>query len=286
MDLQRVLVPVDFSELSALALRYAAQLKRCGSARLIVAYAHSFDPPPYFTEGLLDTLNTQFRQSLDQAEAALRSFAGKQLSLEDATVAEFRVLEAAPADAIRRLTRDVAADLVVMGTHGRSGVNRMMLGSVAERVVRESEAPVLTVRGDTAARVSPPHNILCPVNDTAAARGALAAAAGFAHCFGGIVTALHAKDASNEIPNLRAWIPDSIRAQCEIREVVRQGEAASEIVALARETACDLLVIGAEHRLFFDATVLGSTAARVVRHAPCPVLTVISRASGVSSSSA
>jgi nucleotide-binding universal stress UspA family protein len=70
---------------------------------------------------------------------------------------------------------------------------------------------------------------------------------------------------------------DEIGSHCTIRELTREGEAAEEIVSLAKETPCDLLVIGARHRRFFDSTVLGSTTARVVRHAPCPVLTVYAK---------
>ncbi len=166
-----------------------------------------------------------------------------------------------------------------MGTHGRSGVNRLMLGSVAERVLRESEIPVLTVRGDAAAAVTPPKTILCPVNNTPAAREALSMAAHLARCFDGNILALHVKEgrAGQGIGDLCAWVPDEIRSHCTIKELTREGDAAEEIVSLAKETPCDLLVIGARHRRFFDSTVLGSTTARVVRHAPCPVLTVYAK---------
>ena len=87
-----------------------------------------------------------------------------------------RVVEAAPADAIRHLVEQTEADLVVMGTHGRSGVNRLMLGLVTERVLRGGRgsgaggADVQRAGGD------PKKNILCPVAITAASRAAFAAA--------------------------------------------------------------------------------------------------------------
>lgn len=65
------------------------------------------------------------------------------------------------------------------------------------------------------------------------------------------------------------------RKHCNIRELVHKGEAAQEIIALASEMSCDLLMIGAEHRRFFDTSVLGATTVRTVRHAPCPALTVV-----------
>src|ERR1019366_5229290 len=64
------------------------------------------------------------------------------------------------------------------------------------------------------------------------------------------------------------------RHRCNIRDLVRHGDPAEEIVALASEEAFDLLVIGAPHRRFFEGLVLGTTTLRAVRHAPCPVLTV------------
>jgi nucleotide-binding universal stress UspA family protein len=254
-------------------------LARCGNARLVVAYAESFSPPPYFTESQLGELERQTRDAFRGAESALRRFVDAELDAEAASVTEVRLVEAMPVDGILRLTRDIKADLIVMGTHGRSGVNRLMLGSVAERLLRESEVPVLTVRGDSATAVTPPKTILCPVNSTPAAHEALSMAAHLARCFDGNVVALHVKEdhAGQGIGDLCAWVPDEMRSHCTIRELTREGEAAEEIVSLAKETPFDLLVIGARHRRFFDSTVLGSTTARVVRHAPCPVLIVYSK---------
>jgi nucleotide-binding universal stress UspA family protein len=279
MELRQILCPADFSNLSADALRYASMLARCGRARLVVAYAESFSPPPYFTEGQLGELERQTRDAFRGAESAMRRFVDAELDAEAASATEVRIVEAMPVDGILRLTRDIKADLIVMGTHGRSGMNRLMLGSVAERLLRESEVPVLTVRGDTAAAMTPPKTILCPVNNTPAAREALSMAAHLASCLGGNVVALHVKEdhAGQGIGDLCAWVPDDVRSHCTIKELTRDGDAAEEIVSLAKETPCDLLVIGARHRRFFDSTVLGSTTARVVRHAPCPVLTVYAK---------
>lgn len=276
MEIRQILSPVDFSDLSGHALRYASMLTRCGNARLVAAYAETFSPPPYFTGRQVGELERQFRDAFRGAESALRRFVDAELDAEAASATEVRVVEALPVDGIRRLTRELKADLVVMGTHGRSGVNRLMLGSVAERVLRESEVPVLTVRGDTAAAVTPPKNILCPVNNTPAGREALSMAMHLARCFGGNVVALHVNEggAAQAIGDLCGWVPEEFRSHCTIQELTREGDAAEEIVSLAKETPCDLLVIGARHRLFFDSTVLGATTARVVRHAPCAVLTV------------
>lgn len=276
MNLRHILCPVDFSDLSALALRHAALMARCGNARLTVAYANSFSPPPYFTESRMADLERQFRDSMREAESALRDFAFKQLDADMAPSIDLRVIEAAPVDAINRLARETKAGMIVMGTHGRTGMSRMMLGSVAERVLRESGIPVLTVRGDASGELAAPKNILCPVNNTPAARHAIEAAAAFARCFGGNVIALHVKesDGARAIDDLCAWLPEEARPHCTVRELTGGADAATEIISRARESPYDLLVMGSQHRRFFDSTVLGVTTARVVRHAPCPVLTV------------
>ena len=277
---KHILAPVDFSELSALALQYADALGRCSGARLTVLHASSFEAPPYFTQGQLDELRARLRAAQRQAERDLRDFVRKALG-PDAPMPAVRVVEGRPVETILRAAQETGSDLIVMGTHGRSGWNRWMLGSVTERVLRETSIPVLTVRGN----VRPPErpltirNILCPVNDTALARRALQQAVEMAHCLDATLTLLHVDEgpSPDRIADLCAWAPEQQRRRCRIREIVRRGEASREIIAQAAEEGCDLLVIGAQHRTFFDSTVIGSTTVRVVRHAPCPVLTVVER---------
>jgi len=98
-------------------------LTRCGNARLVVAYAETFSPPPYFTEGQVGELERQFHDAFRGAESALRRFVDAELNAEAASATEVRIVEAMPVDALRRLTREIKADLIVIDTHGRSGVN-------------------------------------------------------------------------------------------------------------------------------------------------------------------
>ncbi len=277
---KHILSPVDFSDLSALALRYAEALSRCSGARLTVLYASSFEAPPYFTQGQLAELQQTLREAGRQAEEDLRRFVQRTLG-PGAARPEVRVAEGRPAEVILKVAAETGADLIAMGTHGRSGLNRLLLGSVTERVLSQSDVPVLTVRPPAPPPASPlaVRRILCPVNDTPIARRALARAVEMARCLDAALTLLHVHEpkAEDGIADLCAWVPPALRTQCRIKEIERRGEAAREIVAEAVEGGCDLLVIGAEHRRFFDSTVIGSTSARVVRHAPCPVLTVVAR---------
>lgn len=272
---RHVLAPVDFSPLSGLGLRYAHYLAECSKSGLTVLFANTFSPPPYFTESRLDELAAQFRDAMRESESHLHLFAAETLG-ELPEGMECRVVEGAPAEQITGFAAEHGAGLIVMGTHGRSGVNRFLLGSVAERVLRESAVPVLTVRGESG-KVPSIRHILCPVNDSEAARQSLALATEMAECLGATVTVLHVREpgGTDSIHDLCAWVPDAQRGRCTVSEVTGGGEAALEIVKLSASLPCDLVVMGARHRSFFDSTVIGTTTVRVVRHAACPVLTVI-----------
>jgi nucleotide-binding universal stress UspA family protein len=148
-----------------------------------------------------------------------------------------------------------------------------MLGSVTERILRESPVPLLTVR---AAPQGPVRRILSPIDGTEASRNSFRLAARLGACFDAEITAVyvHEHGTAQSAPDLCNWIPAEARQRCNIRELVRHGDPAEEIVALASEEKFDLLVIGAPQRKFFEGLVLGTTTLRAVRHAPCPVLTV------------
>lgn len=269
---QTILCPVDFSVISAHALRFAGTIAGGTKARTIAAYANWFEAPPYFTAGRIAAMKEEIEQSSQFARESLGSFVQKTLG-ERRVAMELRVVDALPVDGILRLIGETGADLVAMGTHGRSGIQKWMLGSVAERVIRESPVPVLTVRD------APPEtlrNVLCPVDDTEVSRRALAMASALSSCFGAGLTVMHVQEAATPHPvaDLCAWIPQAERARCSIREISRTGEAAEEILRVAGKEPPDLLVMGAPRRRFFEGMVLGATTVRTVRHAPCPVLTV------------
>ncbi len=269
---QPILCPVDFSDVSAYALRYAAEVARCRDLPVIALHASWWEVPPYFTEARVAELQKEFRDSQRAAGHSLRAFVDSALEGAGKKVTT-RLVEALPADGILRAATDTAAGLIVMGTHGRSGWNRWTLGSVAERVLRESEIPVLTVRRDLQ---HPIRQILCPVSDTPESGRALDMAAHFGACFGAVVTALHVHEpqATAPIASLCAWIAPEQRTHCQIRELVHHGNAAEEILRVLSQENYDLLVVGAPRRRFFDGMTLGGTTLRAVRHAPCPVLTV------------
>jgi len=81
-----------------------------------------------------------------------------------------------------------------------------------------------------------------------------------------------AKD--KEMDRLCSWIPEDVRSHCQLKEMIRSGNAAEQILEWARAGDCDMIVLGIQHKRFWDTTVIGTTTVNVTRHAPCPVLTV------------
>jgi len=140
LPIHTILHPTDFSERSEPALRLAGALSRDYGAHLIVL--HVAVPPPLLAYGE-GYVPPETDAHLVECREQLR-----QLSLPDTggIRAERRLLEGDPATEIVREARDIHADLIVMGTHGRTGLARLLMGSVAEQVVRQAPCPVLTMK--------------------------------------------------------------------------------------------------------------------------------------------
>ena len=283
-----ILCPTDFSELATFALQYAKELASFAKATLMVLYADPFLPPPHFTATQMNEVVRNLEVSKQAARQHLARYVASHAGSKFKT--ESLVIEDRPVSAIIRTAMQRGVDLIVMGTHGRSGLSRMMLGSVTERVLRESVCPVLTVRHKEAAaesRTPSVQQILCPVNFSEISANTLWHAASIAETFGAnlsvlpvVESPLESSREQKEMDRLCQWISSNLTARCILNEVVRQGHAAEQILELARSMHCDLIVLGAQHKRFFDTTVLGTTTVRVTRHASCPVLTVIHKSDG------
>lgn len=142
VPLRTILVAVDFGEASTRALVLASTLATATGARLRVLHAETLDAPPYFTPAQIESLEGEAQATRERAIAYLRAFVERHVRAPFDVVIDARV----PTDAILRASVDT--DLVVMGTHGRRGPSRWWLGSVAERVLRESTVPLLVVHAD------------------------------------------------------------------------------------------------------------------------------------------
>ena len=145
MTIKRILHASDFSPASRSALKVARHLVRALKAQLILCHAYEALPAlggePSIPASLFSQIMTSARAGAsEKLEKLAKSTRGSGIRV--ATV----LVEGPPATAVIRVAKRKGAHLIVVGTHGRTGVQRMLMGSVAERIVRLSPCPVLTVR--------------------------------------------------------------------------------------------------------------------------------------------
>ena len=147
MNVKTILFPTDFSHTGDAALALAASLARDSNARLLIV--HVAEPPAVYGGGEMyygtmepdtETLKAMLNEIAPEGTGAEESGTQSQLTVER------RLITGDPAHALIRLAEEEAADLIVMGTHGRTGLMRALMGSVAETVVRRAPCPVLTLR--------------------------------------------------------------------------------------------------------------------------------------------
>jgi nucleotide-binding universal stress UspA family protein len=224
-----------------------------------------------------------------------RALEGAQIATHDVTLA------AEAGNAVATIVDQAVtmpADLLVMGTHGRSGFDRFVLGSVTEKVLRKAPCPILTVPPHAPAKAPVDvtfERILCPMDFSPSALQAFGFALDLVRQAGGAVTLLHAiewladeghahahfnvKDYRQHLDEdaharLQALIAEQPRAKCTIEELVVAGRAYREILATAAAQEADLIVMGAQGRGGVGLALFGSSTQQVVRAATCPVLTV------------
>ena len=294
---ERILFPTDFSSFSAHALRHALALARKFKARLKVVHVIprvlSAGDSEYFTTSYVITPET--RQRVDEE---MRRFLAP--AREARVDYQTEVCEGDPWREIVVLAEDMAADLVVMGTHGRGGLERLLLGSVAEKLIRRLPCPVLTVCREEGLTWEAPGlvtRIVCATDFSETSGHAVHMALAFAAQEKAQVTLLHVVESIPDfgspmylgLPDLgplRQDLEQSARerlqkmaAEAESSEVkvdirVAAGRAYKEILRVALEERADLLVIGAQGHGVIEHMLTGSNAQHVIRGATCPVLTV------------
>ena len=279
----RILVPTDMSDFGTLALRYAAMFRERLGAALTVLYADEIYLPVDLLEAPMGYYLENAPESKQKLQERLREYTAQQIGGAFDAV----VLPESPARAVTTAAKNCRADLIVMGTHGRRGLRRALLGSVTESVLHETDTPVLTV---TPALMEPRETpqirtVLCPVNFTHVARESLGHASAVAQAFGAELVVIYVVEGidASQIPQVetafRHWLDPQVRDRSRFRQlVVSEGDPAERVLATAAEIGADMIVVGAQHKFFSDATILGTTTQRITRFARCPVLTVVRKA--------
>ena len=141
MNAKKILFPTDYSHLSDAALQHATTLARESNATLLIA--HIEEPPIAYGGGeMYYGIPDPDRDEVQRMLAAVKP--------TDSSVAvQYHLLSGDPAKEIVRLANDENVDMIIMGTHGRTGIGRMLMGSVAESVVRHAKCPVLTFKSNS-----------------------------------------------------------------------------------------------------------------------------------------
>jgi nucleotide-binding universal stress UspA family protein len=300
IHLEHVLVATDFSPPSKVALTYGRALARTFGASLHLLHVaeNQFLSATFADHKIVGADQTRWLEELLTSEDRETLHARAVVELSDATAATI----------VDYAVRSMVG-LIVMGTNGRGTVAQLLMGSVAERVVRTASCPVLTVRhpehdfvrsdsGGSETTMMQLKNILVATDFSEPSKAALAYGQELARTFNTSLTVLHVVEdmavrqvgpdgfgfsdpsTQREIETsaqkqVDAIISDADRDMVGAQAVIRTSNATAPAIAdFARESGVDLIVMGTHGRGAVAHLLMGSVAERVVRTAPCPVLTV------------
>lgn len=301
--MRRILAPTDFSASAASALRWAESLRQVFRAELVILHVIDLGLPGAASLPMEPAAAAAFGRMVEALQAEARQ--GMEALATRAPQAQTEIRHGVPRTVILEVAAAVGADLIVMGTHGRTGLAHLVLGSVAEHVVRHSPIPVLTVpsAGSMSATTREEglmttqvqvRRILVPTDFSPGAGAALDWAMALAGALGAAVTVLHVLDlsalaglaSSAALMSAAAELVDRIRAATEqemaglvervpgVASMLREGTPRQVILQAAGEIQVDLIVMGTHGRTGLAHVIFGSVAEHVVRHSPVPVLTV------------
>ncbi len=290
--IKRILFATDFSTCADRAMGYAVTLAAAWKAELCVMTVlelyPGMDPTYTVNKMFLDHLRTEATRQLDAAQARLKG-EGQAITT--------RIEIGIPSQAVQTVAQSTAADLVVVGTHGRTGLDHILIGSTAERVVRMAPCPVLAVKvdkgGSGAATIGGIKRIVVPIDLSGCSLDALEYAAQFAKQVGASVTILHAMEPvaygldfslshAKEWKRQREYLEERLAvlsacltsAGVKTDHVLKPGVPADSITSYVTQHHYDLMIMGTHGRRGISQLLVGSIAGAMLRHAPCPVLTV------------
>jgi nucleotide-binding universal stress UspA family protein len=299
-----ILVPTDFTAPAREATTVAGELARATGGRLVLLkvldvplMAGVYDPLLAQPTGVPSEVMAEYGEAAStELESAVAALTEKGLTVEG------RVSEGDPSEVIVDVAAELNADVIVMGTHGRFAVRRLLLGSTANDVVRTASMPVLSVppRALEDRKADQFKKLLVSTDFSSTAEAALTTAVQLARqtdaelrivhvyeppelAYGGypyfpVVTAVADAEREKVEADLTARL-DDLKSEVSEQGVtvstgLLSGHPGAQILDEARDWGADLLVLGTHGRRGFRRFLLGSVAERLVREAPCPVLTI------------
>ncbi len=294
---KNILVPNDFSDCSRIALQAAMDLSHRTGAALHTLFAEVLHGESFAPEAAGPAEGDAARNRLrDHVAEEVRSRPDWQS--EALPVSHSVVRDIAPASAIISYADEHDIDLIVMGTHGRRGLRRLLLGSVAEEVVRLAPCSVFTIRCKTALPASGLHvqRILVPIDFSKHSVEALRTAAGLADLYGARLDLLHVVEdrlhpafynagvfsiydvqpdiEEKAIESLERLLSDTVGPEAQASFHAAPGQAAHGIVTFAETHHADMIVMSTHGLTGLEHFFIGSVAEKVVRVASCPVFTL------------
>ena len=288
VTLNNILYLTDFSEPSEAALPFAAAVAREYGAKV---YAYHALIPAAYVYTTPELVQTGIEAQEEAAENNM-----KRAEAQLAGIPHEMIIERATGiwPSLEQAIKDYNADLVVLGTHGRTGAEKLLLGSVAEEVFRRARVPVLTIGPGARHGMhggAKFHKVLYATDFSKESLAAAPYAISMAEENQARLILLHVMKPSSTPPSereaqdvlsnatfeLHEIVPASAELWCTAEAIVREGNPAEKILEVAREKGADLIVLGVRDRAghLGAATHLErATAHKVVAHATCPVLTV------------
>jgi nucleotide-binding universal stress UspA family protein len=293
MKFQKILVPIDFSEFSSNALKYAIGLAEKFHSNLILLHAVVLFEDDVNEEERFQEYEEWVRKREKNIDAHMKK---NELKANQKGISVDSVIlrSVSAADAILEYLNDHSCDLIIMGTHGRTGLKHIFLGSVAEKIVRLSPIPVLSVHRSV--QDFKIENIIAPIDFSIYSKNAADYAISIAQNFNAQVNFIHVIEKEihpsfyaagvesifqidnglqdRVVQNLRGFLEEQVNSDIKPGFMVKEGRAHREIVEYAKEEKADLIVISTHGLTGLEYLLLGSTTEKVVRWAICPVLTL------------
>ncbi len=270
---EHITVPVDGSATAERGIAFALHLAAGGGA---VTFCSVVDPTWVClpaAEGVALDPGPMLAALDENAASFCREAAGRAAAA--GIVADIQTLHGSCVQAVETLSRHNGSDALVIGTHGRTGLTRTLLGSVAEGLLRASDVPVVIVHEDDLDRSGP---IIVATDASPAAQAALDEAIVIARSRGLSLILVHVRGESNEAASeadvvLRAAAEHALSHGVQASPVMRRGHPSEELLRVADEQSASMIVMGTHGRALV-ARLLGSVAAAVVQGARVPVVTV------------